>query len=67
MALGRNLMIALFDRKMTQKELAEKIGCGRPLISQYISGVKTPSVEMCMKIADALGITMDELVREPAK
>ena len=64
MALGRNLLLALHDRGMRQGELAAEVGCGQPLISQYISGVKTPSLQMLVKIADVLGCTLDELVRD---
>ena len=67
MALGKNLLIALYERKMSQKELALAVGCGQPLISQYISGAKTPSLGMCVKIADALGCSVDELVREASE
>ncbi len=60
------MMLILFDRKMSQTELAQAIGCAQSSISYYISGAKTPSLEMCVKIADALGCTLDELVRESA-
>ena len=65
MSLGRNLLLALHDRKMTQTELAAEAGCAQSLISQYISGAKNPSLTMLVKIADALGCTLDELVRDP--
>lgn len=60
---GRNLYIALFDKKMSQTQLSEKVGVKRETISRYISGEKTPSSETLIKIADALGVTVDSLVK----
>ena len=67
MAFGRNLMIALFDRKMTQTQLAEKIGVTQAAVNYYISAKRTPTLELCVKIADVLGMTLDELVRDGSK
>ncbi len=67
MAFGRNLMIALFDRKMTQTQLAEKIGVTQAAVNYYISEKRTPTLELCVKIADVLGMTLDELVRDGNK
>ena len=67
MAFGRNLMIALFDRKMTQTQLAEKIGVTQAAVNYYISEKRTPTLEVCVKIADVLGMTLDELVRDGSK
>lgn len=60
---GRNLYIALFDKKMSQTQLSEKVGVKRETISRYISGEKTPSSDTLIKIADALGVTVDSLVK----
>ena len=67
MAFGRNLMIALFDRKMTQTQLAEKIGVTQAAVNYYISEKRTPTLELCVKIADVLGMSLDELVRDSSK
>ena len=67
MAFGRNLMIALFDLKMTQTQLAEKIGVTQAAVNYYISEKRTPTLELCVKIADVLGMTLDELVRDGSK
>lgn len=60
---GRNLYIALFDKKMSRKELAEKVGVSQQLISCYVSGDRSPSTETLIKIADALGVTVDSLIK----
>lgn len=67
MEFGRNLMIALFDQNMTQTQLAEKIGVTQAAVNYYISGKRTPTLELCVKIADVLGMTLDELVRDGSK
>lgn len=64
MEFGRNLMIALFDREMTQTQLAEKIGVTQAAVNYYISEKRTPTLELCVKIADVLGMSLDELVRD---
>ena len=60
---GRNLYIALYDKKMSQTKLSEMVGVKRETVSRYISGEKTPSSETLIKIADALGVTVDSLVK----
>ena len=60
---GRNLYIALFDNKMTQKELASKVGIPREMVTRYVSGERSPSTETLIKIADALGVTVDSLIK----
>lgn len=60
---GRNLYIALYDKKMSQTKLSEMVGVKRETISRYVSGEKTPSSDTLIKIADALGVTVDSLVK----
>lgn len=60
---GRNLHIILYDKKMSNTALAQKIGVSSQIISAYTTGVKTPSLETLIKISNALGVTVDELVR----
>lgn len=63
MALGRNLKILLFDKRITQRELANTVGCSEQMISETVTGNKIPSLRLLMKISETLGVTMDELVR----
>lgn len=48
--------------KLSQKELAEKIGVTHAAISYWENGVNIPNVKDCWKLADVLGISIDELV-----
>lgn len=59
---GRNLHIALYDAKMTKKELADKVGVTYQAISAYTTGVKAPSTDTLIKISRALGVTVDSLI-----
>lgn len=51
----------LFRRRMTQTELAEKAGLNRLTVSQVCNG-KSCSLNTIVKIADALGVSLDDIV-----
>lgn len=58
------LRIAREKCKMSQKELAEKIGVAPSTITNYEAGVREPSsLSMLCAIADALDCSLDMLVR----
>ncbi len=46
----------------TQEQLAEKIGVGRPLITQYERGTKPASDNIKIQLADIFGVTVDYLI-----
>jgi transcriptional regulator with XRE-family HTH domain len=47
----------------SQQKLAEKAGLSLAVITKIEQGVaKRPSIQTMMKLADALGISLDELV-----
>lgn len=46
----------------TQPALAAIVGVSHAAISYWENGVNIPNVLDCWKLADALGITIDELV-----
>ena len=46
-------------RKMTQDELARRTGISRPNISRFESGNYNPSLEMMVRMASALDMTLD--------
>ena len=51
------------DRGLTQCQLASRIGCCQKDISRWESGVHTPSTASLLKLAIALGCTMEELIK----
>lgn len=51
-------------RKVSQKELAEKIGVNRALLSQIETGIVLPSNEMLIKISRYLNCLITDLYRK---
>ena len=51
------------ERGLTQCQLASRIGCCQKDISRWESGVHTPSTASLLKLAIALGCTMEELIK----
>lgn len=49
-------------QRMTQAELAEKAGLSVSTVVCIEIGTKSPSLESMVKIAQALGCTVDELI-----
>ena len=53
--------------QMTQEDLAEKVGVTRQAVAKWESGETVPDLEKSRLIADAFGVSLDELVNhEPA-
>jgi transcriptional regulator with XRE-family HTH domain len=50
------------ERGLTQEALARKVGSTREKIQKYEEGVNPP-VETLTKLADALGVCLDQLVK----
>lgn len=59
--LANNLRDARSSRGWTQAELAEKVGVSRKTINTVENGVFVPSTLVALKIARALGMTVEEL------
>lgn len=47
---------------LSQEELAEKINVSRQTLSKYETGESLPDIEKCRALADALQVSMDDLV-----
>lgn len=54
------------ENKMTQDELAEKIGVLQTSISQWELGLCKPRISTLFKMADLFGCKVDDLLREEA-
>ena len=50
------------SKSMTQKELAKALGISRATVSKYEAGLRTPNMDMMVKICDVLGCTTDYLL-----
>lgn len=64
--LGENLRAARVAAKLTQEELAEKLGTTKSAISRYEQGKREPALAQIAKIAAVLHVRMDSLL-EPEK
>lgn len=64
MTKGERIRKARLKASMTQKELSEKSGINPVSISQYEKGLRNPKVETLKKFADALQISLYELMTE---
>lgn len=53
-------------RKMTQSELAERINISTVSLSRYENGVRNPRATELSKMAEVLGCSVDELLRDDA-
>ena len=58
-AIGSRLREARNIAKLTQEQLAEKVGIGTTYISDIERGAKFPSLSLFIKIVDALGESSD--------
>ena len=61
-AFSQRLEEMLKDRRMAQKELAEKAGITEAAVSHYIKGDRTPRSAVLARIANALRTSSDYLM-----
>lgn len=47
----------------TQKQLAINSGCTEASISKYVSGERTPTLKTAKRLAKALGVAVDDLIK----
>lgn len=65
-ALGATIRELRKQKKLTQVELAQKIECSQAVVTAYENGHKKPAIDTLAKLADALGVTLDQLVGNSA-
>ncbi len=49
-------------RTLTQQELADRAGISKPYLSQIETGKRTGTADVLAAIANALGVTLDEMM-----
>lgn len=52
------------NKKLSQAELAKKIHVTQQFIQQLESGKRTPSLKVAKRLAEALGVTVDDLIKK---
>ena len=63
MSLGRNIRIIAYDKNIPLKVLAEEAGVSQAMMTKIVQGKKNPSVAKLVKIANKLGVSVDELIQ----
>jgi transcriptional regulator with XRE-family HTH domain len=61
MLFGQRLLEVRKKRKVSQDELAKRIGVHAPIIGRYERNEVKPSIEVAAKIAEAIGVSLDYL------
>lgn len=61
-AFAENLKKCRLSKNISQEELAGKIGIHPVQFSRYERGQSAPSIDVVQKIAEALDVSIDELV-----
>lgn len=61
MTIGERIKNLRVSAGMTQEELAQKIGLKKQNISRYENSHCEPNIRTAKKIADALGVTIEEM------
>lgn len=64
-AFGKRLARARAASNMTQRELADAVGITWSQISRYEAGKASPRLAVLMKLAEALGVSLDDLSASP--
>ena len=61
--IGRNLTMLLYDKNISQRELATAAKVSEKTISKLVNGLQSVSVDTLASIAEYLGVSVDELLR----
>ena len=57
------LKVILAEKKKSNKWLSEQLNIGQVTVSKSCTNRRQPSLDMATRIADTLGVSLDELVR----
>lgn len=60
--MNEKLKAVLDKKNISQVELAEGVGVSQAFVSYMIKGYKQPSVTLLKRMAEYLGVTVDELI-----
>lgn len=64
--IGKNVQRVRIERGLTQLELAGRIGRWHTFVGQIEAGKRQPSLATLMKLATALDVSTEELLRSDA-
>lgn len=63
MSMGRKLAQARRKNNLTQEQLAERLGVSRQAVSRWESDLSLPDAASLPRLAEVLGISVDELMQ----
>ena len=58
-----NLKKLMIEREMTAADIARKTGMTQATLSRYINGKRTPNINSVIKIAKALNVPIELLLK----
>ena len=61
---GKKMKLARQEKKLSQEELAKRIGVSRQTINMIENGSYNPTLQLCIKICKELNKKLDELFWE---
>jgi len=61
--IGKNLKRIRTEKKMSQGDISRKLGMDRGYISGVENGKRNPTLATIQKLANALGVSADELLK----
>ncbi|MEX6014791.1 helix-turn-helix domain-containing protein [Mammaliicoccus sciuri] len=64
MTFGQNLKRIRKDMKLTQQEMADKIGISQNYLSDIENGKRYPSIKAVTGLAQCLGISVPKLIND---
>ena len=67
MTFGERVVVLRKQLKLSQDDLAKKVGTSAPIIGRYERNEIKPSIEVAAKISDSLGVSVDYLIGQSDK
>ena len=62
MTIGEHIMLLRKQKGLSQAELGKAIGTSGDIVGRYERDIMSPSIEVIIKMADALEVSLDYLV-----
>jgi len=67
MTFGERISVLRKQLKLSQNDLAKKIGTSAPIVGRYEREEIKPSIDVASKLADALSVSLDYLLGKSDK
>lgn len=60
-----NLRLAMKSEGITQREMAKRVRVSYPFVNRILKGKTTPDLDLCDKLAERVGFSLDVLLLPP--